>query len=108
MEKKKKIGIGVAIAVVVIVIAGICIYFAQRSSSDKSNQAYVEKVGDINGTTTGNVNRFAGVVEAQDTWKINLSGDKQVKEVYVQVGDEVAEGDKLFAYDTEDVNSQIA
>lgn len=108
MEKKKKIGIGVAIAVVVIVIAGICIYLAQRNSSDKSNQAYVEKVGDINGTTTGNVNRFAGVVEAQDTWKINLNGDKEVKEVYVQVGDEVAEGDKLFAYDTEEVNSQIA
>lgn len=47
------------------------------------------------------------MVEAQDSWKIKLDGDKKVKEVFVKVGDEVKEGDQLFSYDMDETNSQI-
>lgn len=108
MEKKKKIMIGTAVAVVAVMIVVICIFLVNKNGTDKSNQAYVEKVASLTGSQSGSMNRFAGVIEAQDIWKINLSGDKEVKEVYVKAGDEVAEGDQLFAYNTDDVSSQIA
>lgn len=107
MEKKKKIAIGAAVAVVAVLVVVLSIYLANKQGTDKSNQAYVEKVAALTGSQSGTTNRFAGVIEAQDTWKINLSSDKEVKEVYVKAGDEVAEGDQLFSYNTDEVSSQI-
>lgn len=107
MDKKKKIMIGAAVAVVAVIIVVICIFLANKKGTDKSNQAYVEKVASLTGSQSGSTNRFAGVIEAQDTWKINLNGDKEVKEVYVKAGDEVAEGDQLFSYNTDEASNQI-
>ena len=38
----------------------------------------------ITGNGSGTVNRFAGVVEAQDTLKISLSEGQKVKEIFVE------------------------
>lgn len=108
MEKRKKIVIGAAVAVIAVAAVGIGIFMTTGKNTDKSNMAYVEKVSSLNGDTMGSVNRYAGVIEAQDIWKINLDGEKEVKEVFVAAGDEVAEGDQLFSYKTEDITDQIA
>lgn len=53
------------------------------------------------GSGNGAVNRFAGVVETQKQVDIQQSQDKTVKDIYVEVGQEVSKGDPLFSYDTE-------
>lgn len=108
MEKKKKIVIGVVVAVLVVAAAGAGIFTMMKKGGDQSNLVYVEKVASLTGDQLGSVNRYAGVIEAQDTWKISLDGDKEVDEVFVSAGDEIAEGDKLFSYKTDDVSDQIA
>lgn len=47
--------------------------------------------------------RFAGMVISEDVTKVEKDADKTVEEVYVKEGDDVKEGDKLFSYDTEEL-----
>ena len=107
MDKKKKIIIGVVIAVVAVAAVVLSIVLAKGGGKKAKDKVYVEKVKTICGNDAGTTNRFSGVVEAQDSWKIKLDGDKKVKEVFVKVGDEVKEGDQLFSYDMDETNSQI-
>lgn len=98
---------GTVIAVIIIslaVIGGIvgAIFFLRKRSMggfDK-NIVYVESVRSINGLPIGNSSRFMGIVESQESKGVNKDSGKTVKEVYVKVGDVVKKGDKLFAYDT--------
>ena len=48
------------------------------------------------------------MVEPQKTWKIEVTSDKKVDEVYVKEGDEVKVGDKLFIYDTSEAEENLA
>ena len=107
MDKKKKIIIGVVIAVVAVAAVVLSIVLAKGGGKKAKDKVYVEKVKTICGNDAGTTNRFSGVVEAQDSWKIKLDGDKKVKEVFVKVGDEVKEGDQLFSYDMDETKSQI-
>ena len=42
------------------------------------------------------LNRFAGVVEPQETVKVNIENNRTVTEVKVKVGDEVKKGQLLL------------
>ena len=103
---KKKTAIIVIIASV-LVIGGIiaAIYFLRNRSLGgyDSNLVYVESVRSVNGLPLGNSSRFMGIVESQDSKAVNKDSDKKVKEVFVKVGDTVKKGDKLFSYDTADM-----
>ena len=57
----------------------------------------------ITGTGLGTQNRFTGVVEAQDTLKLTLADNQKVKQIFVEKGQEVEPGTKLFEYDTEEL-----
>lgn len=85
MDKKKKIIIGVVIAVVAVAAVVLSIVLAKGGGKKAKDKVYVEKVKTICGNDAGTTNRFSGVVEAQDSWKIKLDGDKKVKEVFVKV-----------------------
>ena len=104
MKKKKIILIGAAVAAVVVIGIGAWALFG-RTSSDGSteNVVYVNSVDNLMNPGSGNgaVNRFAGVVETQKQVDIQQSQDKTVKDIYVEVGQEVSKGDPLFSYDTE-------
>lgn len=104
MKKKKIILTGAAIAAVVVIGIGAWALFG-RSSTDASteNVVYVNSVENLMNPGSGNgaVNRFAGVVETQKQVDIQQSQDKTVKDIYVEVGQEVSKGDPLFSYDTE-------
>ncbi len=70
-----------------------------------SSRVYVSRVSNIMGLGSGNgtLNRYAGLVESQGEWTVKADGDRRVKEVYVNVGDNVNQGDPLFAYDAEEI-----
>lgn len=108
---KKKLGIILVIAVVVVaaIIGGIVIF--QKSGKGNGNakdKVYVEKVQSLNYANTSRVNSYSGIVESQETDKINKDADKTVKEVLVSVGDNVEVGTPLFTYDTEELVNKIA
>lgn len=100
---KKKIGIFTGAAVIVLGAASYFLITHLGGSVDGT--AYVESVSDIMGYGSGNGmnNRYTGEVEPQDSWKIKLQSDLSVDECFVQVGDQVKEGDKLFSYNTEEM-----
>lgn len=68
-------------------------------------KAYVESVREITGlgTAAGANNRYTGTVDAESSWKINLQSDMSVEKRYVNVGDQVKKGDKLFKYNTQEL-----
>lgn len=47
--------------------------------------------------------RYAGVVVSEDVVEINRDSSKRIEELYVTVGQEVVAGDKLFSYDTDEL-----
>ena len=81
-----------------------------RVSSVSEDAVYVDPVTVIAGigTGSGQVERYAGVVEPQDTWDVKLDGDTKIEKTYVKVGDEVKQGDPLFKYDTTESEQKIA
>ena len=104
MGKKKVIFI-VCFIFAVALIAAILHMVSGGGKDSAKNILYADKVSVItgNGNGSGTVNRFAGVVEAQDTLKISLSEGQKVKEIFVEKGQEVEPGTKLFEYDTEEL-----
>lgn len=81
-----------------------------RVSSVSEDAVYVDPVTVIAGigTGSGQVERYAGVVEPQDTWDVKVDGDTKIEKTYVKVGDEVKQGDPLFKYDTTESEQKIA
>ena len=86
---KKKLIIGGTAAGVILVAAIFGFVFLKghsSGSSDSGDLVYVDSVTSIMGlgSGTGQLNRFAGVVEPQKTVTIKQSSDKKVKECYVK------------------------
>ena len=81
-----------------------------RVSSDREDAVYVDSVSMLAGLGSGNglIQRYAGVVEPQQTWEVKLQNERTVKECYVKEGDEVKAGQKLFIYDTTDDEDKLA
>lgn len=100
---KKKLAVIAGAAVVVV--GGASYFIITNLGGSVEGTAYVESVEDIMdyGSGSGMNNRYTGEVEPQDSWDITLQSDLSVAECYVQVGDQVKEGDQLFSYDTEEL-----
>ncbi|MEY8391317.1 efflux RND transporter periplasmic adaptor subunit [Lachnospiraceae bacterium] len=108
MSKKK---IGIIIAVVVIIAAaagGGAWYLLKDNDGSSADKVFVESVADLISSASGAQNRYSGVVEAQESWKVNKEADREIKEVFVEEGDMVEEGDPLFEYDMDDVEAELA
>lgn len=104
MKNKKKtfIIIGCVVAAIIIVIAILSLRKANTGS-----KVYVMPVKEVVSTDNGTVNRYSGVVEPQLTIEYKLDSNKTVKKTYVQEGDSVKKGDKLFSYDTNSIALDI-
>lgn len=108
---KKKIGIIIAVIVIIAAAAGGAAWYFLNGNLGVGNSAdkvYVEKVSTLNAAKSGVQNRYSGVVEAQESWKVNKDAEREVKEVFVEQGDMVEEGDPLFEYNMEDVQSELS
>ena len=98
-KKKRNIIIGTA-AAAVLVSAGVFWFISGRDSSS-SGSVYVQKVSDFTSDIVY-VQRFSGVVKSQDSVKVKKDSSKEVEEIYVEEGDPVKAGDKLFKYSTDE------
>lgn len=106
MSKKKA---GVIIGVVVVALASAAVLagiILTRTDGNAADKVYVEKVSGIMGSGIGGNNRYMGVVEPQNSWDVKRDENRTVSEVFVEVGDEVAEGDDLFSYDVQEMELQ--
>lgn len=98
-------------SLLVLFVAGGCLaYYFGIPGLENGEKIYVEEVSVITGLGSGNggQNRYAGVVESQEVWNIEQNVDKTVKEIYVEEGDSVKVGDKLFAYDNDEAKLNLA
>ena len=105
LRGKRRVLLICSIALVVIVVTGVGIWKLTGGSNagNPENVLYADSVGMLTGTGLGTQNRFAGVVESQDTLKISLTEGQTVKEIFVEQGQEVEPGTPLFQYDTEEL-----
>ena len=107
---KKKILIAVSAAAAVCVIAGAFWLLRGRDKGKNTDElVYVEKVSDLMGLGSGmgNPGRFSGVVESQETWEIQQKQDKTIKEILVEVGEDVDVGTPLLTYDTATMETDL-
>jgi len=77
------------------------------NSGKSDDKVYVEKVSKIMNTATGVSNRYNGVVESQDSYEVNVDSSRTIKEILVEVGDTVEEGQELVTYDTSELEMQV-
>ncbi|MDD3278742.1 MAG: efflux RND transporter periplasmic adaptor subunit [Lachnospiraceae bacterium] len=107
---KKKVALLGGLAAAILLIGGAGWYFFGRDKSGKDeNVVYVSSVEKLMslGSGSGLSNRFSGVVEAQDTWSVQQNSEKTVKDVLVEVGQEVRVGEPLFNYDTDKYRTDL-
>ena len=74
------------------------------SGCGSDEAVYVQSVRELSGM--GGIapgDRFAGIVVSENVAEIQKDGDKTISELLVKEGDDVAEGDPLFSYDTEEL-----
>ncbi|MBQ8305208.1 MAG: efflux RND transporter periplasmic adaptor subunit [Blautia sp.] len=74
---------------------------------DDSDAVYVTAVSTLMGTNTGLQNRYAGVVEPQDTVSVQIDSGRKVKQVHVKTGDVVKRGQLLFEYDLTSIQEDL-
>ena len=108
-SNKKRV---IIIAIVAAAAAAFLLWwFLLRGGAGRKNQevAYVQTVAEITGLGDGAglVNRYAGVVEAQESWSVKQDSDAKIKEILVKVGDTVKKGDALLTYDVDKFQSDL-
>lgn len=81
---------------------------ATSATESADGSVYMSKVSDImDQGALGVKTRLVGVVDPQESKDIKLDSDKQLKETFVEVGDEVKKGDPLFSYDVEAMQQKL-
>ena len=94
--KKKVVGIVVGLVVVAAVAAGgIWYFFGRDNTGSGKDKVYVQSVAEIVGRNNGFISSYNGVVESQETLKVNCDQERKVKDILVSVGDTVEEGTAL-------------
>lgn len=108
-KKVSKKKIFIIAAAVIVCLAGIITFVAKNIHTGDEGKVYVESVSVLAGLGSANgvSNRYTGVVEAQDSWKITLEADMSVEKCFVKVGQEVKKGAKLFTYNTEELQLNL-
>lgn len=97
--------IAIACAVVAAIVAVVLVVGSSGGSGDA---VYVQRVSDVNiASTGGTATRYAGVVESQDTQKVQFDSSRTLGELRVAEGDHVDKGDVLFTYDTEATQLEV-
>ncbi len=110
MKKKTAIIAGAAAAAAVVVGSALWYFLGRDTNNNADNVVYVNTVEMLTGLGSGNgsVNRFAGVVESQQTWEVQQDTEKTVKEILVEVGQNVEVGTPLFTYDTAKMEQDLS
>ena len=104
-KSKAKIIVPVAVAAGVILLAAIVfVVFRAMSHIDE----YIDFDDPENNYVDFSVNNYyTGVVEPQKTSTVSRDPERTIGKVYVEVGDSVKKGDKLFSYDAEETEMKL-
>lgn len=104
-KSKKYLIIALSCAAAVLAVAAGIWFFRLKDyiSAANASPVYVNQISSIIGLNTGTNPRYSGIVEPQQTYKINKDESRTVAEIYVNEGDEVYPGMLLFRYDTQDL-----
>ena len=79
----------------------ICLMLSGCSSNASVYVQSVEALSNMGGIAPGD--HFLGLVVSEHVTKIERDSEKAVKELLVQEGDDVKEGQELFSYDTDEL-----
>ncbi len=102
--KKSKGKIAALIVLGIVVLAVVGGSLAYRYFGTK---AYVQSVYDMNMTWVLSENSSDGIIQDAATQNIYWDATNDITACYVQKGDTVKAGDKLFQYDTESLKLQV-
>ena len=86
----------------------LCLAVPMAGCGSKDTAVYVqsvERLASLGGIAPGD--RFLGIVVSENVTEIKKDSDKTVKELLVKAGDDVAEGQALFSYDTEELQLSL-
>lgn len=108
-KKKRNPFVTVLLFLLFVAAGAAAVYFIGIPLLGGNSLVYVERVSNIMGLGSGNgtLNRYAGIVESQGEWSVKVDGGRSVKEVYVNEGDNVEIGDRLFAYDGDEIKLSL-
>ena len=86
MKRKKKGFLIVFLLLLLAAAVGFIIWFIRNQNENTdagSDTVFTDSVATLTGvSSTGVIQRFAGVVEPQKTWNVENGSDKKVKEWY--------------------------
>ncbi|MDO4338171.1 MAG: efflux RND transporter periplasmic adaptor subunit [Eubacteriales bacterium] len=106
--KKRILAVGGIL--IAVAAAGSVYWFYFRGSSPNASTGetvYVSTVSSLTGNSTGMMNRYAGVVEPQETVEVTIESGRKVTEVQVKTGEEVKQGQLLFEYDLSSIQEDL-
>lgn len=107
MKKRILIALGILILAAGIGAGGWYYYTHRTESGSSDNTVYVTKISKLSETDSGVENRYAGVVEPQETVQVKIASGRKVKEVQVKTGEEVKKGQLLFQYDLGSIQQSL-
>ena len=107
MKKRILIVLGILIAAGAIGTGVWYHFYGNGQSGNNDSIVYVSKVSVLTGVESAATNRFAGVVEPQETVSVKIESGRKVKEVQVKTGDEVKAGQLLFEYDLSSIQDDL-
>ena len=107
MKKRILIALGVLVLAAGIGAGGWYYYTHHAGSAGGSDIVYVTKIGKLSEMDSGVENRYAGVVEPQETVQVKIESGRKVKEVQVKTGQEVKKGQLLFQYDLGSIQQSL-
>lgn len=88
----------------VILALCLCVTVSMTGCGGDDTAVYVQSVASLMGM--GGIapgDRFAGIVVSENVTEIQKDSEKTIKELLVKAGDDVDEGQELFAYDTDEL-----
>lgn len=104
----KKQTVIVAAAAVAAAGAGGWFFWNKGQTGSQDETVYVTAISTLMGDVAGTQNRYAGVVEPQQTVNVKTESGRKIKEVKVKTGDAVKKGDVLFIYDESSSQDTLA
>ena len=107
MKKRILIAFGILILAAGIGAGGWYYYTHHAVSKSGSDTVYVTKISKLSEMDSGVENRYAGVVEPQETVQVKIESGRKVKEVQVKTGEEVKKGQLLFQYDLGSIQQSL-
>ena len=107
MKKRILIALGIIILAAGIGAGGWYYYSHHMGTVSGSDTVYVTKISKLSEMDSGVENRYAGVVEPQETVQVKIESGRKVKEVQVKTGEEVKKGQLLFQYDLGSIQQSL-